>query len=122
MIFSNNTRKKLFVVLAIFSLLAAIYHLTGVFCKINESPVWRHALFVGINLFCVFGFLKRPNYFIYFFCLLFLQQYYSHGRHLIKLWHAQHAIHWISLFVLIALPVGLICLLEDSKTKKNLPK
>ena len=118
MIISANIKRTLFYVFAILSLLAAVYHLTGIFYKINDSPIWRHAIFVVVNSFCIYGFLKRPKYFIYFYIVLILQQFYSHGQHLIKLWELEHKIHWISFAVLVLMPIGLICLLVDYKTNK----
>jgi hypothetical protein len=118
MIKSVAIKRIIFFAFAILSIMAAIYHLIGIFYKINDSPIWRHSLFVIINLFCVFGFIKRPRYFIYIYVVLIIQQYYSHGQHLIKLWDLEHKIHWISLFVLILLPIGLICLLTDYKTNR----
>ena len=117
MIISDNTKRMLFYAFAILSMLAAICHFIGIFYKINDSPVWRNALFVVVNSFCIYGFLQRPKYFFYFFCVLTLQQYYSHGRYLIRLWTLQHAIHWISLCLLIVLPIELYCLFADSRSK-----
>ncbi len=102
----------------IFCLVASVYHLTGVFFKINSSPVYRHLIFVFINLIGVYGFSKRPKYFIYFYCLLIIQQYYSHGQFLLKIWHSYHHVNWISLIVLILLPVGLIAMIDDCRLKK----
>jgi hypothetical protein len=118
MIISDNIKRILFYVFAILSLLAAIYHFTGIFYKINNSPVWRHAIFVFVNLFCIYGFLKRPKYFIYFYIVLLIQQFYSHGQYLIQLWELEHKVHWISIGVLVLMPIGLICLLADFKTNK----
>jgi hypothetical protein len=118
MILSDRAKKGFFVGMAILSLIAALYHLTGVFYKINNSPVWRHSIFVVIDLFCVYGFLRRPGYFVYFYLVFLIQQYYSHGLHLINLWHLGHKIHWISLAVLIFMPIGFIILLDDSIKNK----
>jgi hypothetical protein len=115
---SDSNKRILFYAFTILSFLAAIYHLIGIFYKINNSPVWRHVIFVVVNLFCIYGFLKRPKYFIYFFCVLTLQQYNSHGSHLIRLYTLEHKIHWISLFVIILLPIGLFCLFEDKRSNR----
>ncbi|MCW3109168.1 MAG: hypothetical protein JWQ09_3674 [Segetibacter sp.] len=117
MIFSPKVRNVLFNVTAVLLFLTAVYHFVGLFYKINDSPTWRHLLFVAINLFCVYGFLKRPKYFVYFVVVLLVQQYYSHGTYLVKLWIEKRQIDWISVFDLLLLPVALICLLEDRKMK-----
>jgi hypothetical protein len=119
MIFSIKTRSKLFAFFAVLLLLTAIFHFIGLFYKVDDSPVWRHFLFVGINLFCIYGVLKRPKYFIYFVGLLLLQQYYSHGNYLIKMWIERKQIHWISVFDLLLLPIAFICLIEDYKIRHS---
>ena len=119
MIFPLKLRSTLFKLFAALSLLAAIYHFVGLFYRFDETPFWRHLIFVGINLFCTYGFLKRPKYFIYLFGMLLLQQFYSHGSYLICLWNAKRQIHWLSVIDLIMLPLALICLVEDRKLKLN---
>jgi hypothetical protein len=118
MLFSRKTRNVLFRIFAGLASLAAIYHVVAVFFKFDESPIWRHLVFVGINFFCVYGFLKRPKYFVIFIALLFVQQCYSHGTYMVNLWISTKQIHWISVFDLLLLPIGLICLVEDDKLKR----
>jgi len=119
MIFSDNTRGKLFNGFAVLLALVAIYHFIGVLYKVDDTPVWRHLLFAGINIFCIYGVLKRPDYFIYFFRLLLVQQYYSHGSYMIKIWQERKQIHWISVLDLLLLPVAFICLIEDHKVRHS---
>ena len=119
MLLPEKIRIILFKVFAVLSSLVAIYHFVGVFYKVNESPIWRHLLFVMINLFCVYGILKRPKYFVYLVALLLVQQYYSHGSYLLNMWIEKKQIHWISVFDLLLLPIVLICLIEDCKMKSR---
>jgi hypothetical protein len=119
MIFSPTSRSLLFKVFAALSCLAALYHFVGLFYKVDAAPIWRHTLFVFITLFCFYGFIKRPMYFVYFFGVLLLQQYYSHGTYMFKLWTQTLQIHWISVFDLLLLPIGFMVLLEDYKYKKS---
>jgi hypothetical protein len=116
---SPKVRNKVFVVFAVLAAFAAIYHLAGIFSEIDESPPWRHALFVVITTFCVYGFLKRPYYFVYFIAVLLVQQFYSHGTYLINLWVEKGQLHWISVFDLLLLPIALFCLIDDCKMKKK---
>jgi len=44
-----------------------------------DSPPWRHALFLALNLVCVAGFLRRPWYFLPAFVVLAIQQGSTHG-------------------------------------------
>jgi len=119
MIFSTKTRSNLFVMFVVLFFLAAIYHFVGIFYKVNDAPVWKHLLFVEIDLFCAYGILRRPKYFAYLFALFLLQQYYSHGTYLINMWNEKKQVHLISLFVLFVLPFALICLIEGNKTKSK---
>lgn len=119
MLFSTKTRSNLFVVFAVVLFLTAIYHLLGIFYKVNDSPVWRNLLFAGIDFFCVYGALKRPKYFVYMVVLFIVQQYYSHGTYLINMWNEKKQIHWISVFDLLLCPIAMICLIEDYKMKNK---
>jgi hypothetical protein len=119
MLFSTKTRDKLFVVFAAVLCLTAIYHFVGIFYNLNDLPVWRNLLFVFIDLFCAYGALKRPNYFIYLVVLLIVQQCYSHGTYLMDMWHEQKQIHWISVFDLLLCPIAMLCLYEDYKMKNK---
>jgi len=119
MLFSAKTRAALFIVFAVLATIAALYHLTGVFYTIDATPGWRHILFVIINLFCVYGVLKRPAFFTWFWGVLLVQQYYSHGLYLLKMWHEQQKIHWISVADLLLLPIVLVCLIEDRRNQKR---
>jgi len=119
MLFSAKARAILFIVFAVLGSIAALYHLTGVFHTIDGTPVWRHVLFFIINLFCVYGVIKRPLYFTWFFAILLVQQYYSHGLYLLKVWDEQQRVHWISVFDLVLLPIVLVCLVEDRKGSRK---
>jgi hypothetical protein len=119
MLFSNKTRNRLLIAFAILSVAAGLYHFAGLFYKIDQAPVWRHAIFIGISFFCIYGIIKRPVFFIYFIALLLVQQYYSHGYYLIQLWVSKKQVHWISVADLLLLPILLICLVEDCKIKSS---
>ena len=118
MLFSAKTRSILFILFAIVLISAAIYHLLRLIYKADDVPAWRHLLFVGIDLFCAYGALQRPKYFVYFIALFFMQQYYTHGTYLLHYWLEKKQIHWISVFDLLLLPIGLTCLIEDCRMKK----
>jgi hypothetical protein len=107
--------KIIFQVYAALSLLAGGFHLIGIFYPINSSPTWRHALFVGINLFCAYGFLKRPRFFVYLFFLLLLQQIYSHGGNVITIWNQQHLISWVDVSVVLFMLFAFVLLVIDKK-------
>jgi len=108
-----RTRNVLFKVFALLTCVTAIYHLLSVFYRVDETPAWRHLVFFLINCFCVYGVLKRPAYFVYLFAVLVIQQYYSHGTYVIRFWHEKKQVHWVSVFILLLLPIALICLIKD---------
>ena len=85
------------------------------------TPAWRHAVFVAINTILLYAFLKRPNWFIWFFALLTIQQLYSHGGYAISLWKRQQELDWISVIVVLAMPLLLLLLLWERKLKKQAP-
>ena len=106
-------RMKIFRLLQIALTIAAIYHLAGLFYRVDAAPVTRHAIFVVSDLLCVYGFVKRPRYFVFFFTAFTVQQYYSHGQHLSNMWVNEERIHWVSVLVLTLMPTGLICLVKE---------
>jgi len=120
MFLSNRRREHVFKAAAFFGALTALYHLIGIFYKINASSSGRHALFICINLFLVYGFLKRPKYFVFVFFILLLQQLYSHGSFLINHFRESGKIDWISVFILVGLPIIFACLVADYKSKSRI--
>ena len=118
MIFAGKTRSILFRIFQALALLAALYHIISIFYPLDDSPYWRHMVFAAVCFFTIYGLERRTLYFTFFIGLLLIQQYYSHGYHLIQTWTNSRQIHWISLFVLLALPVLLICLVEEQRGRK----
>jgi hypothetical protein len=109
---NQSRRHFLFKLFAALFIGAAIFHVINLFYKPNEFPGWRHLLFILIAWVCVYGFIKRPRYFVFLFCILVIQQYYSHGSSLINSWMHEHKTDWISLGVLIFLPFPLMLLIQ----------
>ncbi|HEY4786321.1 MAG TPA: hypothetical protein VIH57_09730 [Bacteroidales bacterium] len=98
-----------------------IYHLIGIFYKIDMSPAWRHGFFFALSIFGIYGVLKRPRYFVFLFPIIVGQQLYSHGTDFINYWTLNHRIDWLSLFVLVFMPTLYALLVMDlnKKTDKN---
>ncbi|CAN5906262.1 hypothetical protein BH24BAC1_BH24BAC1_28810 [soil metagenome] len=115
---ARRLSKRLFWVFAAFWGVAAAYHFLGIFGKVNDDPPWRHALFVGIDLLFAYGLLKRPPYFTWLFFFFMVQQYVTHGSKLLDRWEQQAAVDWISLGVLLALPIVFAFLLKEAKANK----
>ncbi len=97
--------------------------MAAVFFKVHPdesgSSAARNILFVIINFICVYGMLKRPAWFIYCFLLLLVQQFYSHGSGLIDGWNEIGKMDWLSLIVVLILPVIMFFLVKDLKDKKH---
>jgi hypothetical protein len=115
---SKKVPHIIFIIFSVISFIALLYHIKGLCYPNNLTPAWRHAIFVGINAICIYGLLKRPNWFIWFVAALTLQQWYSHGSYIIDLWQKQHIIHWISVADILLLPVLFILLRADKKNKQ----
>jgi len=109
--------KKLFIFFSLFFIAFAVYHAIGIFWPIDTSPWWRHLIFFALSIFGIYGILVRPKYFVYLFGVLLVQQFYSHGSDFIAMWCEQHKIDWISLLVLIVLPIVFVFLILDAKNK-----
>ena len=108
-------RERIFQVFALFFLITAVYHFAGLFYPVNDSPKWRHALFIAINLFCAYGILKRPAWFVYLFFVLLLQQLYSHGSSMVNSWVAtgSYKNSLIDLLVVVTTPLIFMLLVYD---------
>jgi hypothetical protein len=104
--------RALFRLFALFSLGAAAYHAVGLSHPVNDQPLWRHALFIGIDLSCTYGFLKRPRWFVWFFGALAVQQWYGHGRSLLRRFAEGH-IPWIDIGVLLFTAIALAALIME---------
>ena len=100
---------------AFISFIVMLYHIKGIFHPTTLTPAWRHGIFVLINIICIYGLLKRPIWFIWFVAILTLQQWYSHGSYALELWQIENKIHWISLAVIIFLPLLLTLLIIERK-------
>ena len=112
-------KQTIFMVFAILFGITALYHLVAVFYNINDSTPIRNLIFVVINTICIYGILKRPKWFVYFFAALFVQQCYSHGTDLYKTWMEKGKLDWISLLDLVILPTILFFLIKDWREKKE---
>lgn len=109
-----GTKRLFFLTCRLIFVFVGFYHANKFFFP-EEGNATRHLIFVGINAICVFGLWKRPRWFIYFFGILMLQQFYSHGSIAIKQWQTKHIINWISVCDVLLLPLIFIALIKDKK-------
>jgi hypothetical protein len=116
----SMSKKALHIILyafAILSFIIMLYHIKGIFYPTQLTPAWRHGIFVLINIITIYGVLKRPKWFIWFVAFLTIQQWYSHGSYALHLWQTENKIHWISVGVILLLPVLVWLLFIDKKIK-----
>ena len=114
---NKKFRHIIFIAFAFIAFLALLYHVKGIFYPTTSTPAWRHAIFVAVNIVCIYGCLKRPHWFVWFIAVLTIQQWYSHGSYAVEVWKTQHQIHWISVADIVLLPLLLLLLVADKKNK-----
>ncbi|MEO7312424.1 MAG: hypothetical protein ABIX01_18625 [Chitinophagaceae bacterium] len=104
---------SLFYIYAFGFVIVALYHVNRYFFTPAAESATRHLVFVGICTICVFGLLKRPAWFLYFFGALTLQQIYGHGSHLLHQWNGLHTVNYIDLGVVVMTPVIFVSLIRN---------
>lgn len=95
----------IFIVYAVIAFLVALQHGKAVLYPTDDSPAWRHGLFLVVNITLMYGLLKRPRWLIWLVGILTLQQLYSHGTYAYMVWQKEHTIDWASIAIIIFLPV-----------------
>jgi len=110
---SKKSRNPIFYIYAFLAAFIALYHINKYFFPSANEHATRHLIFVGICTICVFGLIKRPAWFLYFFGALMLQQLYSHGSQLINQWKEVHTVNYTDLIVVVMMPVIFVSLLRN---------
>lgn len=111
---NNKVGHTIFIIFAVLAFAAMLYHTIGAVQPFDATPAWRHTLFIGICTICIYGLLKRPKWFVWFFGIVTVQQLYSHGSHFIKLLQ-EHKINVTDTAVIVLTPLVFILLLLDRK-------
>jgi hypothetical protein len=83
-------------------------------------PLWRHALFITINVSVAWLFLKRSQWVIWLVALMTLQIYNGHGRYAWMVWSRESRIAWIDLLTVIGATMLLLLLLAVRKEPRSL--
>jgi hypothetical protein len=109
--------KYFFYFAAVLSACAAIYHAIGICHPTDHSPAWRHFVFCCISVAGVWAMIKRPYWLVYLLVILTLQQWYSHGTYLVTRYNNEHSIHWLSVMVIIIMPVITYAVWKDRQGK-----
>lgn len=109
--------KYFFYCAAALSACAAVYHIACILSHMDNTPVWRHIIFFCISVTGIWALIKRPSWLLYALIVLSLQQWYSHGNYLIVKYREEQSIHWVSIVVLILLPVITYAVWKDRKRR-----
>lgn len=114
-------KQILFVLFALFFVGSAIFHTVGFFDPTLRPgyPSWRHALFAGLNVAAAFLILRRPLLAIPFFALATVQQVYSHGSNLLRVWNEQHTINWVDIVVIVLVPTVFVLVTLDVLARRK---
>ncbi len=104
---------KIFYFYAFMAAVVGLYYVNRHFFLSQLESGFRNLAFVGICTICVFGLIKRPKWFLYFFGVLMLQQLYSHGSQLFTQWHLLHTINYINLCIVVMMPVIFVSLIRN---------
>ena len=109
---------------------AAIYHLAAVlippfaaFAYPYGYPLWRHVLFIAINVSVAWIVLRRSQWAIWPVALMTLQIYNGHGRYAWMAWSRESRIAWIDVLTVIGATVLLLLLMavRDSRRPSRAP-
>jgi hypothetical protein len=116
---STRQQKLSFQILAACSAAAACYHVLGTWGLLadDQTPVWRHALFVTIDLFGAWYLLRRPLLLLPCFLALVAQQYGSHGSRLVLWWTIDGRVDLLSIGTLLALNIAAVLLVLDARDR-----
>ncbi len=122
---TKKTFNIIFIVFAVLAFCALIYHIKEIispskksFAIISLVGSFRHIVFVLINCICIYGILRRPLWFIWFLGLLTIQQWYSHGSYIVEYWKVSNHIHWISVGVVLLMPLLFYLLIFERKSNQ----
>jgi len=111
---SSRSKNMVFIVFAALAFAAMLYHVAAFVQPLDESPPWRHAIFIAVCTVCIYGLLKRPKWFVWFFGILMIQQLYSHGSHLLLLLK-ENKFNLIDGAIVLLMPLVFILLLKEKK-------
>ncbi len=108
--------RKSYIVFAAMFAAAALFHLIGALgLAFYVSPQWRHALWAAIDGGMTYAMLRPPSWVIAPLAAITLWSFYSHGWLVFRIWRATGQIDWLSLCVIVVLPLILLRLICDNR-------
>jgi hypothetical protein len=111
----------LFRFLAVGAALAAVEHMAALagFLKISTAPPWRHALFIVVDTGLCGLMILKPRWLYLPALLVAIQGVFSHGTHAWNLWFAQRRVDWLSVAVLLYMPLLLWAAFLNAQEKNK---
>ena len=101
---------------------AALYHLAAraipTFARAAYAPtypLWRHIVFIVINVLAGYFMLLRPRWFFWIFAVFVVQVLQGHGVRLWRTWVDLHRIQWVDLVTVSGVLLGLLLLYRDKR-------
>ena len=100
---------------------AGLYHLLAIIVPALHihGPHTRHAVFAVIDAGFACLLLLRPWWALIPFAFLTGYSLYSHGRHAWQQWQLEGRLDWLSLGVVIVMPIMLAMLAVDARRRHN---
>jgi len=111
------SNEQVFKIAAFSTFITGGFHLIGIFYEVNDRSIEHHILFTIINAICIYGFIKRPKFFVFAFGALVVHQYYTHGGSLLRQWQEFQTINWVDFFIVLFAPIFLIYLIKDWRAR-----
>jgi hypothetical protein len=107
--------------LAVGAALAAIYHLVAFagFRMQSTAPPWRHALFVFVDAVLCGLLIWKPRWLYIPVSLIAVQGVLSHGTHAWRLWFVQRQVDWLSVAVLLYMPLLLLAAFLNARGRPD---
>ena len=100
---------------------AAAYHVAAYVhpaFSTGGSPA-RHAVFAVIDTVCAYLFVRRPLWFVFVFAAVAAETVWSHGQHAWRLLQNEERYDWLSIAVVLLIPVVLAFLIKDAVDRRN---
>jgi len=102
---------------------AALYHLAAIVIPRFETfaypygyPLWRHLLFIAINLSMAWLLLKQVRWVVWLVALMTIQIYVGHGRYVWTTWIRESRIAWIDLLTTVGASAFLLLLIATRRS------
>ena len=111
MVVKRTSKMLALVIIAL--LITLFYQFFNLYFAGPDSSISRRFFFILINLVLLYGVIRRPFWFVWFWGIMTLQQLISHAIHFTN--HLENQIEWVDLIIMLAGPVIFIWLWMDEK-------